>query len=151
MPSGTCRSGHCRSKASQPKTFQSLRILIVEDEIVTSLDLAETLREYGHEVVGIAHDAGAALACAERTRPDLVLMDINLNGFDAGIDAAVALRDAHDIRSLFVTAHTDPATRDRAQAAWPLGLVAKPIQPAKLRVALQGAAGTLAAVAARYF
>jgi DNA-binding NarL/FixJ family response regulator len=133
------------------RDFRFLRIMIVEDDVLISSALAEIVRGYGHEVVGVADTAADALACAGRFRPDLALMDIALSGPGGGIEAAVGLRAAYDIRTIFVTGHTDVATRDRAQAAWPLGMIGKPIHPARLHAALRNASGTLAALASRGF
>ncbi|GJD96877.1 Phyllosphere-induced regulator PhyR [Methylobacterium iners] len=126
-----------------------LRVMIVEDEPLISLALQEIVRSCGHVIAAVVDNAEDAVAHAAHVELDLALMDISLHGRQGGIDAAVALREAHDLRSIFVTAHTDPGTRDLAQAAWPLGLVAKPIHPARLNAALRNAAGTLAALAAR--
>jgi CheY-like chemotaxis protein len=111
----------------------SLRILIVEDEILIALDMREMLEASGHTVVGIAESAERAVATAVRERPDLVLMDIALVGLRDGIDAAIELRARLDIPSLFITAHPDSALRQRAQAAKPLGFLAKPLDEDVLR------------------
>lgn len=142
---------HIETRIRASRDFRSLRIMIVEDDVLISSALQEIVRGYGHDVVAVADTAAEALACAGRVRPDLALMDIALGGLAGGIDAAVALRDAYDIRAIFVTAHTDVATRDRAQAAWPLGMIGKPIHPARLHAALRNASGTLAALAWRGF
>jgi DNA-binding NarL/FixJ family response regulator len=126
-----------------------LQVMIVEDEPLISLALEEIVRSSGHVVAAVVDNAEEAVARAGCVRLDLALMDISLHGERRGIEAAVALREAHDLRSIFVTAHTDPGTRDLAQAAWPLGLVAKPVHPARLDAALRNAAGTLAALTAR--
>jgi CheY-like chemotaxis protein len=105
----------------------SLRILVVEDEILIALDMRAMLEASGHVVVGIADSADRAIATALRERPDLVLMDIALVGSRDGIDAAIELRARLDIPSLFITAHPDPTLRERARTAKPLGFLAKPL------------------------
>jgi CheY-like chemotaxis protein len=112
---------------------RSLRILIVEDEILIALDMRELLEGSGHVVVGIADSADHAIATALRERPDLVLMDIALAGTRDGVDAALELRKRLDVPSLFITAHPDLAMRERAEAARPLGVLAKPLDEGMLR------------------
>ena len=112
---------------------RSLRILIVEDEILIALDMRTMLEAGGHTVVGIADTADHAVAAALRERPDLVLLDIALVGSRDGIDAAIELRARLDIPSLFITAHPDPILRQRAQVAKPLGFLAKPLDEDVLR------------------
>ena len=70
------------------RAARSLRILIVEDEILIALDLRNLVEESGHVVVGIVESADYAMATAARQRPDVVLMDIALAGPRDGIDAA---------------------------------------------------------------
>jgi two-component system, response regulator PdtaR len=126
----------------------SLRVLIVEDEFFISLDTKALLRALGHTAVAVAVSADQAVVLAERERPDVVLMDIRLNGARDGIDRLNGARDGIDaaediltrfgIRSIFVTANTDPRMRQRAAAVHPLGFLEKPLTRERLRVGLSG-------------
>jgi CheY-like chemotaxis protein len=124
------------SDSAPYKAPRSLRILIVEDEILIAIDMRDLLEGSGHVVVGIADSADHAIATALRERPDLALMDIVLAGSRDGIDAALELRQRLDIPSLFITAHPDPAMRERAKAAQPLGFLVKPVDEDMLRCVL---------------
>ena len=115
---------------------QSLRVLIVEDEFFIALDTRALVTDLGHTVVGVAVSADQAVSMAERERPDVVLMDIRLNGARDGIDAADDILSRFGIRSLFVTANTDPRTRQKAAAVHPLGFLEKPLTPERLRIGL---------------
>jgi CheY-like chemotaxis protein len=115
------------------RAARSLRILIVEDEILIALDLRNLVEESGHVVVGIVESADYATATATRERPDVVLMDIALAGPRDGIDAALELRARLDIPSLFVSAHPDLSLRRRAEAAKPVGFLTKPVDEDVLR------------------
>jgi DNA-binding NarL/FixJ family response regulator len=108
------------------------RVLVVEDDHIVSMDIEHTLTEAGFVVVGIAASAAQALALAHAERPDLALMDIRLLGQRDGIDAAMDIFKETGIRCIFATAHCDAATRDRAQAAQPLGWLSKPYAPGAL-------------------
>jgi CheY-like chemotaxis protein len=115
---------------------RSLRVLIVEDEIFISLHTRGLLQNQGHVVVGVAVSADQAVSMAEREQPDIVLMDIRLAGPRDGIDAAQEIRNRLGIGSIFVTAHTDPHTRHRAEAARPVGFLEKPLTERRLRLGL---------------
>ena len=116
------------------------RVLIVDDEWLISTQIEQILTTAGFfEVVGTASDAASAVALADRERPDLVLMDIRLQGAVDGVDAAREIADRFGIRSLFVSAHTDPGTITRTRAARPLGWLPKPFTQAELLQAVQAA------------
>lgn len=115
---------------------RSLRVLIVEDEFFISLHTKQLLQLLGHVVVGIAVSADQAVNIAEEKRPDVVLMDIRLNGSRDGIEAADQIRKRLGIGSIFVTANTDPQTRQRALAIRPLGFLEKPLTEQRLKLGL---------------
>jgi DNA-binding NarL/FixJ family response regulator len=123
----------------------ALRALIVEDEWLIAMDLAETLRQAGHEVVGLAVDAEEAIAIARECKPDLALMDLRLSNGTSGIDAAARLWREAGVRCIFVSANLDGDTVDSLRPLEPLGFVAKPILPARLRHAMGVAEIALAA------
>ena len=129
---GITTSGGIQMTARRP----GLRILVVENEMLLRLVAEEIVRELGHVIVGSANSAGTAIAEAERTRPDIVLMDIQLDGEGDGIDAALEIRDRLGIASLFVTGCLDAETRKRASAARPLDYLQKALTLASLCAAL---------------
>lgn len=114
------------------------RVLIVEDDYFVALTIEDTLVGAGYSVIGPVTTAAEAIEVGLRERPHLVLMDITLAGESDGIAAAVAL-SASGIRSLFVTAHSDPQTRHRGEAAAPAGWLDKPFQPTRLLCAVSAA------------
>ena len=126
-----------------------VRVLLVEDEILTALDIEYLVQQLGYdqqlgyEVCGIAASAPEAVQAADDLRPDLVLMDIRLARGTDGIQAAGEIRTRFDIASLYLSAHTDAATLNRAQATQPLGFIAKPYTQAQLEAALRAAVTVL--------
>jgi two-component system, response regulator PdtaR len=102
------------------------RILIVEDEFIIALAAEEALVEHGFQIVGVAASFEAAIALAERERPDLVLMDIRLASARDGVDAALELRKRFDLASLFTSANADPQNITRAEPSRPAGWLPKP-------------------------
>ncbi|NJO34044.1 MAG: response regulator [Rhodospirillales bacterium] len=113
-----------------------LRVLVVENEGLLRLAVEEMLLELGHEIVGWANRARIAIDEAERTQPDVVLMDIQLDGPRDGIDAAHEIRSRFGIPSLFMTGATDPDTYRRALIAQPLGYLRKPLLLEDLKASL---------------
>ena len=115
------------------------RILIVEDELWSALDMEWVVHKTGREVVGIAATAEQAIEMAQSTHPDLIQMDIRLSSQRDGIEAAVEILQRFGISSLFVTAHCDPQTRQRAALAEPAGFIEKPFTPDALKRAIEAA------------
>lgn len=118
----------------------ALRVLIVEDEFFIALHTESLLQAMGHSVVGIAVSADDAVRMAEQHRPDVVLMDIRLVGARDGVHAAAEINARVGTPLLFVSAHTDPATRQRAAATQSLGFLEKPLTEQRLRAGLTGVA-----------
>lgn len=115
-------------------------ILIVEDEAIVALDLKLQLHEHGYDVMGIASSGEQALALARDRRPDLVLMDVRLQGEMDGIATARALAgdgDEGGVPVIFLTAHSDPETVQRAAGVAPYGYLTKPYQSKELRAGIE--------------
>jgi PAS domain S-box-containing protein len=109
------------------------RILVVDDESIVAHDIAECLTHMGCEVVGTALSGPDAIQKAAKLRPDLVMMDIVLQGPMDGVEAATVIRQRHDIPCVFLTAYSDGAVLARAKAAAPAGYMVKPFEEAGLR------------------
>ncbi|HEY1406488.1 MAG TPA: PAS domain S-box protein [Spirochaetota bacterium] len=112
-------------------------ILIVEDEVITAMDLRETLHYLGYTVIGAVATGEAAIAMIEKDRPDLVLMDILLDGSIDGINAAEIIRSRYAIPVIFATSQTDDATVSRAMSASPYGFIVKPFETRELHATIQ--------------
>ena len=108
------------------------RVLIVDDERIIALDLRNRLEKFGYVVVGTASNPADAVSLAESERPDLVLMDILMNGEHGGIVAATDIRKRFNIPVVFLTAYWDEDTRRRAKVAEPVGYVVKPFKDSDL-------------------
>ena len=107
-------------------------ILIVEDEPIVAQEMALTLADAGHQVVGIANDEATAVRHAAAAVPELVLMDIKLANNSDGIETAKLMRARAPIPVVFVSAYLDRNTRQRAAAANPVGYLVKPNSPDQL-------------------
>jgi CheY-like chemotaxis protein len=115
------------------------RILIVEDEAITVSALKRELTSLGYEVAATSSTSDEALTAVELQKPNLVLMDITLAGAVNGIVVAVAIRGNFHVPVVFLTAHADDRTMERAVAAGAFGYVLKPVSGAALKAAIETA------------
>jgi diguanylate cyclase (GGDEF)-like protein len=124
------------------------RVLIVEDEAITALDLATELRGLGYDVCGIVDTAEDAVTVAAQERPQVVLMDVRLADGGDGIEAAREVGLRQDAAIIFLTAHSDEATLARALVVSPAGYLIKPFRARELKVAIDVALAKQASEAA---
>ncbi|MDI6723425.1 MAG: PAS domain S-box protein [Methanobacterium sp.] len=109
------------------------KILIVEDEAITAMDIQKALENRGFEVVSIASIGKEAIKKAGELKPDLVLMDIILKGNTDGITVADKIMSLFDIPVIYITAFSDEETFKRAKLTKPYGFITKPINYNELR------------------
>ncbi len=100
-----------------------MRILIVEDEALIAMVLADSLEDGGHVVVGPAATMAEALALCEAAPPELAVLDVNLGDGSNGVDVARALLERWGVLSIFASAQMMEARRARDIA---LGHIRKP-------------------------
>jgi CheY-like chemotaxis protein len=113
------------------------RIVLVEDESVTALDVSRQLRRLGYEVVAVAKSGPQAIAQALTHRPDVVLMDIHLQGAMDGVEAARHIQACAPIPVIYVSANVDAMTQERIQSTATVGLIPKPLHLPTLQTVLQ--------------
>jgi two-component system, cell cycle sensor histidine kinase and response regulator CckA len=114
------------------------RILIVEDESIVQLDLQRRLQRMGHSVVGMASRGEDAIAKAVELKPDLVIMDVRLDGSMDGIEAARRIRAQQGTSIVYVTAYA--STFDEASTQDVFGpCVSKPFRTTDLQSAIERA------------
>lgn len=112
--------------------MEAPRILIVEDEVITSLFIEGMVTSFGYLVAGTAARGEEAVAMARELSPDLILMDIVLEGEMSGIDAAQVIQQYMDIPVIYLTANADQMTVLRARETNPFGYVVKPVNDKEL-------------------
>lgn len=115
------------------------KILIVEDEAITAMDIQNSLINFGFEVVGTAASGDEAIKKARELKPDLILMDITLKGDMDGIGAAQEIKTLFDIPVIYMSAFTDKNTHERLKLTSPYGFVSKPISPELLVISIEAA------------
>jgi diguanylate cyclase (GGDEF)-like protein/PAS domain S-box-containing protein len=118
-------------------TMEKMRILIVEDEGLIARDVEDMVRNAGYEVCAVVGTGEEAVDKAEKTQPDLILMDIILRGAMDGVEAAEKIRERFDIPVIYLTAHTDENTLERAKLTEPLGYTLKPVEQKELMTVME--------------
>ena len=104
--------------------------------MIVATDLAERLQRLGYPTMGPAVSGEEALALARHSPPQLALMDIRLRGAMDGIAVAEILRRELEVPVIFLTAHADQATLDRAQVAESFGYLLKPFDERMLEITI---------------
>lgn len=114
------------------------KILVVEDEVITSEVIAEQLGQLGYRVTNTVASGTAAFDSIAKNLPDLVLMDIMLKKGDIdGVNAAARIWEQFKIPVVYLTAHSDEATLDRAKVTEAFGYIVKPFTERDLRIAIE--------------
>jgi PAS domain S-box-containing protein len=112
-------------------------VFIGEDELIEAEDIRQTLERLGYTVTGIERSGESVLQSLTTTRPDIVLMDIHLAGSMDGIDTADRIRNLYNIPVIFLTAHADEPTLERAKVTEPYGYILKPFDERELHSAIE--------------
>ena len=117
----------------------STKIFIVEDEILIAEDLRLILQRMSYEVVGIASSGAEAIRKAQKLHPDLVLMDVRLQGPMDGVETARQIRSTADIPIIFITAYASVLASLEPNDHYTR--LAKPFSPSQLQAAIETALG----------
>jgi signal transduction histidine kinase len=112
-------------------------VLIVEDESIVAMELEEQVKGLECGVMGPVSTAAAALRLCEANVPDLVLMDIRIQGAQDGVEAAQALRRRFNVPVIYLTALADGITIERAKLTEPAGYLLKPVRADELKAAVE--------------
>ncbi len=114
-----------------------VKVLIVEDEIIVAKHIENALISLGYSVAGIVSSGEYAVKNSEELRPDIVLMDIMLEGEIDGIEAAQEIRKRNSIPTIFLTAYSNEKVLNRAKTAKPYGYILKPFQETDLFTSIE--------------
>jgi two-component system chemotaxis response regulator CheY len=123
-------------------TAKRPRVLVVDDDTLMREVLKALLRDEGFDVAGEARDGQSALACLERTRPELVCLDVNMPGM-SGIDVLKNIRSTYpDIRVVMITGDSTMGTVRDAVGFGAMGYIIKPFKSGRVGLALRAALKT---------
>lgn len=109
------------------------KILIVEDEVLISMIIENAITTMGHLVCGIEDSGKKAIASAALNSPDLIIMDIKINGLMDGIETAQIIKDSYGIPVIYLTAYADQKILERAKLTEPVGYIPKPFRASELK------------------
>lgn len=109
-----------------------VKILIVEDELIIAEDVKNMLTTMEYEVVDVVIDYDEAIAILETQKPDLILLDVNLNSHKDGIDLAELINEKYKIPFIFTTSYSDSLTLNRAKDTNPINYLVKPFKKEQL-------------------
>lgn len=107
-------------------------ILIVEDEIITAMDIQMRLNKHGYCTVNYVTTGEEAIEIIKESRIDLILMDIKLKGVMDGIHTANFIIKKYNLPVIYISGNTDKHMLNRLKATKPVGIIAKPINEKKL-------------------
>jgi len=117
--------------------MQSLKILVVEDDAIVAEDICQCLRNLGHNILGPAYNIDDARLLIHTTKPQLALLDINLEQPEDGIELASWLRLHLPIPVIFLSAYADEFTLEKAKEVHPEHYLIKPFNKQQLRIAIE--------------
>ena len=114
------------------------KIMVVDDEVLITAQLQEYIKTIGYDVVGTAHSGEEAVSKARELKPDLILMDIMMDGGKMdGISASEIIKRELDIHVIFITAYGNEKIINRAKTVEPIGFITKPYSEQELKAAIE--------------
>ena len=117
--------------------MRKTKILVVEDESIVARDIRNMLLGLGYEVTAVVPGAKTAVQKAQETNPDIVLMDVMLQGEITGVEAAEQIYTNFSIPVVYLTAYADSTTVQQAKKTEPFGYIIKPFEERELQTTIE--------------
>ena len=114
-----------------------MKVLIVEDEVITAMSLRVSLERSGYEICELVSTGERAVVVAETESPDVVIMDINLAGRMDGLEAARIICSRRKTPIVFLTGYTDDKVVESTRAVEGSVFIVKPADPDEVRRAIE--------------
>lgn len=115
----------------------SAHILIVEDDAIVAFNLQQRLSHMGYHVPDVAVSGSQTLDLLAQAKPDLILMDIHIEGSIDGIEVASRIQETHPVPVIYLTAYSEDSTLERARQTKPYGYLIKPFSERELHATIQ--------------
>ena len=115
------------------------KVLFVEDEVISSMNIGDMLEFWGYDICTPATSAEEAIAITEAEKPDIVLLDIKLQGGMNGIELAGEIKKRLDVPIIFMTGYLNRGFKEKAAAFKPVAYLIKPFELNELKSALESA------------
>lgn len=116
--------------------MEQVRAVIVEDKAVVAEDLRLCLQGFGYATLGICNNGHDAIDMVTSLAPDILLMDININGPIDGVETVRQINEVHALPVIYLTAYIDEKTVERAKRTHPAAYLVKPFDPVDLKIAI---------------
>uniref|UniRef100_UPI0040496CF8 response regulator transcription factor n=1 Tax=Gelidibacter sp. TaxID=2018083 RepID=UPI0040496CF8 len=117
--------------------MSAIRVLIVEDDPIISEDIRDMLTSVNYQVVGTAYNKDDALILIEKMKPDLVLLDINLDGNFEGFEIADYINKTRKVPFLYLTSYSGKDIVGKAKQTLPMGYIVKPFNEQELFTSIE--------------
>ena len=117
--------------------MQRDKIIIIEDDEITSLNLNISLQKQGYSIVAVCDSAEMAKTKMKTTNPDLVIIDISLDESNDGIELAKYVKEHHNVPFIYLTSYSDDEIIEQAKLTEPYGYIVKPFDPGSLHATIQ--------------
>lgn len=115
----------------------TVKVLVVEDEIILAHDIRDRLADMNYEVVGIASSVEKAVAILKEKAIDIIMIDIILKGDKDGIELAKIVNETYQIPFIFLTSHADTSLVERAKKVHPYAYILKPFNDRQVKIAIE--------------
>lgn len=116
---------------------KEINILIVEDEAIIANDIKRALEKFGYNIIDIVRSGESAIHMVEKTNPDLILVDIKLEGDLDGIDITDIIQAEYNIPVILITAYSNRRTIGEAMLTAPYGYITKPFEDKDLYLSIE--------------
>ncbi|MCK4874519.1 MAG: response regulator, partial [Sulfurimonas sp.] len=117
--------------------MEQYRIIIVEDDEITALNLKLSLQKHGYQIVAVCDNAELAREKIDTYKPDIVIIDISLQESSDGIELAKTIRKHYGIPFIYLTSYSDDDIITQAKQTEPYGYIVKPFDPSSLHATIQ--------------
>lgn len=117
--------------------MSKVKVLIVEDELIVSMEISDLLEDLGYEVLNTVTNYNDAVSCLKSEKPDIALLDIQLEGEKDGIDLAHYIKENINIPFIFLTSLADPRTINHAKILNPNAYLVKPFSQDDLYTSIE--------------
>jgi DNA-binding response OmpR family regulator len=121
----------------QREPMSAIKVLIIEDDEVTAINLKMSLEKQGYDVISLADNAVTARNKIKIYNPDIALIDIGLQKTMDGIELAQYIHDKNQLPFIYLTAHSDNDMLAKAKKTEPYGYIVKPFDPINLHTTIQ--------------
>jgi len=113
------------------------RVLVVDDELIIAHQVCQFLKLFGYHPLTPVTSGSEAIKVVQEQQPDIIFIDISLVGEMNGIQAALKIRQFHDVPIVFITGYSGSEIVNRAQQANPAAILEKPIHAEQIRAVVE--------------